>query len=633
MGGLSLRTKFLAGTIGLVALLGLSVTVFVRTTLTQTLLAGLQKRGISITRNIAERSSDLILTESITDLQLMVNDHSRYEEDIEYIFVLDPQREVLAHTFGGGFPVDLKEANVAHPGKSHRVQLLVTETGTILDIAVPVLGGEVGIVHVGISEEPILRRVADVTGLIVGMIAAVLLVGGGAAGVLAVFLTKPVLELTEVAKAVGGGNLEGKVRVRTRDEIGRLGVAFNEMIEDLRKANLTLREEMAERKRMEQELIRLERLRATGELSAGISHNLNNILTSVMGPAQLLERMTDDPRLLSEIEDIVASATRAKDLVRNLHQSTRTVEEAELEGVAADSVIYEAVQATRPRWKDESEARGIAIKVETRLEGVPPVRARESGLHEILVNLLFNAVDALPEGGRITVATRSAGDGVELTVTDTGDGMEEKTRRRVFEPFFTTKADVGTGLGLSTAHAAVQRWGGTIDVESAPGEGTTFTVRLPVWEETQGVSETPVLRPETRRARLLVVEDDMMVARLLERVLGATHEVSLVQNGLEVLDTFATDTCEVAVIDLGMPGLPGDRVAQEMRQRDPTLATVLITGWEIDDDDARLAHFDFRIQKPFDDLDEVVDVVARAIELHDERATADGGRRTTDDVG
>ena len=241
--------------------------------------------------------------------------------------------------------------------------------------------------------------------------------------------------------------------------------------------------DISERRKTEQELIRLERMRASGELSAGVSHNLNNILTSVLGPAQLLKRMTDDPKLLREIEDIVASATRAKDLVRNLHQSARTVEGAKLEPVRVDSVIREAVQATRPRWKDESEARGVAIEVETQLGDVPTVRATESGLHEILMNLLFNAVDALPEGGRITAGTRSAGDRVELSLSDTGVGMDEATRSRVFEPFFTTKAEVGTGLGMSTAHAAVTRWGGTIDVESMPEEGTTFTIRLPVWEE------------------------------------------------------------------------------------------------------------------------------------------------------
>ena len=434
-------------------------------------------------------------------------------------------------------------------------------------------------------------------------------------------------EVKQVFDQIMSGNVEPveyyENPIVRKDGSGRMMAWHNSVLRDSAGQIVGLfssGEDITDRKRMEEELIRLERLRATGELSAGVSHNLNNILTSVLGPAQLLKRMTDDPKLLREIEDIVASATRARDLVRNLHKSTRTVEEGKLEPVRVDSVIREAVQATRPRWKDESEARGIPIEVETQLGDVPTVRATESGLHEILVNLLFNAADALPEGGLIIIGTRSVGDQVELTVSDAGIGMDEETRRRVFEPFFTTKADVGTGLGLSTAYAAVQRWGGTINVASMPAEGTTFTIRLPVWDGAEPGSETPVNRPEARRARLLVVEDDVAVAGFLERVLEATHEVVLVLDGREALDTFATDTCDVALVDLGMPGVPGDRIAQEMRERDPALVTVLITGWEIDDDDARLAHFDFRIRKPFDDLDQVEDVVAQAVALYDTRA-------------
>ena len=197
-------------------------------------------------------------------------------------------------------------------------------------------------------------------------------------------------------------------------------------------------EDITERKHMEQELIRLERLRAVGELSAGVSHNLNNILTNVLGPAQLLKRKSDDPEILREVDDIVTSAIRARDLVHELHLSVRTDEEESLTPVSVDQIVQQAVQTSRPRWKDEPEAQGISIKVLTRGESVPSIQGTEAGLHDILTNFIFNAVDAMPEGGTISIETQAVEDQVQITFSDTGTGMDEETKRRVFEPFYMT---------------------------------------------------------------------------------------------------------------------------------------------------------------------------------------------------
>ena len=175
---------------------------------------------------------------------------------------------------------------------------------------------------------------------------------------------------------------------------------------------------------------------------------------------------------------------RARDLVHKLHLSVRTRREEErLHPVAVDQVVQQAVQSARPRWKDEPEAHGIAIEMVTQWGGVPPIQGTEAGLHEILTNLIFNAVDAMPDGGTITLRTQRVEDQVQIVFSDTGIGMDEATRLRIFEPFFTTKMDIGTGLGLSTVYNTVTRWGGTIEVDSAPGEGTTFTLRFPVGDE------------------------------------------------------------------------------------------------------------------------------------------------------
>ena len=145
--------------------------------------------------------------------------------------------------------------------------------------------------------------------------------------------------------------------------------------------------------------------------------------------------------------------------------------------------MQEAIQETRPRWKDESELKGIVVEMVTCLEDVPLINGNESELDEALINLVFNAVDAMPEGGTISIRTEVVEGNVVLTFSDTGKGMDAEIKERIFEPFFTTKADVGTGLGLSTVYNAVTRWGGSLEVESEPGVGTTFMLRFITWIE------------------------------------------------------------------------------------------------------------------------------------------------------
>jgi PAS domain S-box-containing protein len=253
----------------------------------------------------------------------------------------------------------------------------------------------------------------------------------------------------------------------------------------LEQRNRELEAEIIERERMEQELIHLERLRALGELSAAFCHNFNNILTGILGPAQMLKRSTEDPKVLQESEEIIAGSIRARDLVRRLNRAVRGEPGSSLYPVSVNEVLLRTLERARPRWKDQAEAQGIHIEVVTELEEVPAICGTQPELDDVFLNLLFNAVDAMPSGGTLTFRSQAAGDEVLLSITDTGIGMDEETKRKVFEPFFTTKMNVGTGLGLSTVHGTIQRWNGSIEVESLPGEGTTFFLRLPTWMEAE----------------------------------------------------------------------------------------------------------------------------------------------------
>lgn len=378
--------------------------------------------------------------------------------------------------------------------------------------------------------------------------------------------------------------------------------------------------DITERKQMERELLRMEHLRAVGELSSGVSHNLNNILTGVLGPAEMMHRRTSDPDDLKDLGHIINSGERARDLAHRLYLSVRGIQEDALEAVDVNQVVREAVQATRPRWKDETEARNLWIDVVSDLGDVPGIKGTPSQAHDILINLIFNAVDAMPGGGRITIETSVVEEHVRLRFSDTGEGMDAETLHHIFDPFYTTKLERGTGLGLSTVQNTIIQWEGKIDVKSTPGQGTTFTLLLPMWD--QDIVTTTEGRGAhiNRTGRLLIVDDDEGVRDVLFRLLSPNHEVEMYSGARAALVDIAPGKYDAALLDLGMEELAGDELAIQLLGVDPSIATVLITGWELRESDPRRTPFDFFLKKPLGDLGEIEDLVARAIALHDERA-------------
>jgi len=241
--------------------------------------------------------------------------------------------------------------------------------------------------------------------------------------------------------------------------------------------------DITDRKRMEQTLIRSERHHVASELSAGMCHNLNNILSGISGPALMLQRVTRDSESLHDIEAIISSSKRAADLVHQLSVSVRGQSGEKSYSINLNEAIEQTLQLTQTRWESQPAAQEIDIDILVELGEVPSIRGTEPGIQEMIANLIFNAVDAMPKGGEIRVQTQIEDDFIRLSFRDTGIGMDEETRRRVFEPFFTKKMDIGAGLGLSTLHGILTHWGGKVEVESAPGKGTTFTLYFPVWAE------------------------------------------------------------------------------------------------------------------------------------------------------
>jgi CheY-like chemotaxis protein len=251
---------------------------------------------------------------------------------------------------------------------------------------------------------------------------------------------------------------------------------------------------------------------------------------------------------------------------------------------------------TRVRWSDVPQERGIFIDVRTELANdLPMVLGSQSDIRDALTNLVFNGVDAMPEGGALTVRTRriaaSGSDAVErpatveLSVTDTGVGMDEETRRRCFDPFFTTKGERGTGMGLAMVYGMVKRHGAQVDVESAPGRGTTMRVRFAVAPASVAETRPPEPAATQRPLRLLVIDDDPLVGQSLNYVLqNEGHTVAVADAGQAGIDAFmaahqAEEPFDLVMTDLGMPYVDGRAVAAAVKALSPGTPVVLLTGW------------------------------------------------------
>jgi PAS domain S-box-containing protein len=206
--------------------------------------------------------------------------------------------------------------------------------------------------------------------------------------------------------------------------------------------------DITDRRRTEEELIRLERLRALGEMAQGVAHNFNNLLVGMLGYAQLIQVKAQNAQISEDVMGIVDSALRAKELVQRLTRSVEGDRGSTPTAVWVQEMVDEAIEATRPRWKDVSEAKGVAVDVVTDLQDVPPIWGTREGMYDILVNLILNAVDAMPEGGTISLSAATSRTGLVLRVQDTGVGMDEETRRRVFEPFLPGKQMWGRDWGF-----------------------------------------------------------------------------------------------------------------------------------------------------------------------------------------
>lgn len=330
----------------------------------------------------------------------------------------------------------------------------------------------------------------------------------------------------------------------------------------------------------QERMAQMEKMRALAELAGGIAHDVRNALSSVtMATELLLEEVTDEDwrKSLLIIQQGVQDAINIVNRLRLFGKQTR--EQEVLMPVNLNELVTTTITFTRAKWFYEPMKRGVEIKMQTDLEpNLPPVMGNPTELRQVLINLIFNAVEAMPKGGTLSISTWRENDHACIAVQDTGIGMTSEVKRRIFDPFFTTKGEQGTGLGLSICYGIVTRHKGTIEVESEVGKGTTFVVKLPI---AKGVVELMSELAQLPPMRILVIDDDETVAAALAEVLRqAGHKVDVSTSGISGLQLFKPNAYEVVIVDWLMPSMDGLSVAKAIREVAPIQPIVLTTAWQ-----------------------------------------------------
>ncbi|MHC4460473.1 MAG: ATP-binding protein [Planctomycetota bacterium] len=603
---LSLRAKIMICCIGLVALLDIMVVVFVRIHLSRVLRADYLVKGRNMAKNLAADSEHFVLTQEYVSLLNLVKDLKESDEDIAYAYVADRKGDVLAHTFSGGFPVDLTGVNSPEPEDAWKQELLETvEEGPVHDTAVPILQGKVGSVHVGISEHRIRRTISDFSRALVAIAGFVLLIAVGLAAVVSWVVTQPVRSLIKAAQKIRDGDFGQRVTATTRDEIGDLVDSFNQMSDELLKQHKVLEDrsrriwktqeqaawerdklraiidsmvegvifvddkgrislcnESAERiwnacasellgkpvqecpsaelrsklgeilkrakqkpgfitahslelrdghcltsystvhdeagrylglvflsldiservvlereqKRLRDQLFLQEKMVLVGQIAASVAHELNTPLGTILLRAQLIPQQMGAGDDLSDLKVIESEAQRCRRIVDSLLGFSRRSE-----GVITRTSVNSLVRESLSLVENDLTLKGILLEADYS-SSETTVDVDSNQIQQVLLNLITNAIDAMPDGGRLLVVTRLLSDqgNIEIQVTDNGCGMDEEVQNQAFEAFFTTKErGKGTGLGLAICQRIVEEHEGEIKIQSRPGRGTTVSVRLP----------------------------------------------------------------------------------------------------------------------------------------------------------
>ncbi len=456
VGAVSVRTKILGIVLVLVVLLGVGITVQVRIVLQNALVSKLQEQSVSIARDVAARATDLILINDLFALHQLLVETQTNNPDVRYAFIVDEEGEIIAHTFGSGFPAGLLVANSVDPTAHHETRALVTDQGRIWDTAVPIFDGQAGVARVGLSEESFQATVTTLTSQMLLTTVMVSAVGIAAATLLTWIVTRPILNLKQAAQAVGKGDFDQYVTPWAGDEIGELSQAFNTMTADLAQADRERKEREYLRTRLLEQVITAqeeERKRIARELHDETGQSL----TSLMVRLQTMNQQCPVPELKLQMEEVRQLIAQTLDDVHNLAVELRP---SVLDDLGLEAALQRHIQDYRRRFHLDIDF--IAVGLDERLPS-----ATETALYRIVQEGLTNiARHAQAHTASILLERRNGR--VRVIIEDDGQG-------------FALQQAVGSGrLGLYGMRERAELLDGTFTIESEPGQGTSIFVEVPL---------------------------------------------------------------------------------------------------------------------------------------------------------
>lgn len=361
--------------------------------------------------------------------------------------------------------------------------------------------------------------------------------------------------------------------------------------------------DVTQKKVMVEKALRTEKLAALGTMAGGVSHDFNNLLMAILGHVQLLLHQVTDEETRRRLQNLEKAVHDGSHTVRRLQKFTERDREPGSPPVAVDvrEAVMDVVELTRPRWKNAMEKSGHAVEFQMELERNCMSAVHASDLREVLTNLIFNAIEAMPEGGTITIKCGIEGGSACIEVADTGIGMTKEVAAKVFDPFYTTKGVGNSGMGLSVSWSLVERYGGDIQVKSRPGKGTVFRLRLPRAEVAPRARLHSDSGERARICRLLIVDDDEEILGILRDMLRLKgHKVTATSDGERALSLIETNHFDLVLTDLGMPVVTGWEIARHVKERDPGVPVVLLTGWgaQYEEEDLAAQGVDLVLSKP-----------------------------------
>lgn len=385
---------------------------------------------------------------------------------------------------------------------------------------------------------------------------------------------------------------------------------------------------ISEQEQMRGQISHLEKMSALGELASGVAHDFNNTLAGILGRTQLLLRTNDINEIRKGLELIIKTTEDGAKTVKRIQDFARQRRDSQdFVPVGIDQLILDVSELTRPRWKNRAEAANIHINLELQIRSEALVMGDASELREVLVNIVINAVDAMPQGGTLTLAVEEKNDFAVISVTDTGTGMPPEIYSRIFDPFYTTKGKAGMGLGLAVSYGIIRRHEGFIEVNSTVGKGTTFRINLPVAKNAvlpakEKSAETPaaVVQKSKRQTHILVVDDEEHIRLLLSDVLKAEGcTVVLAERGQDALELMERETFDAVFTDVGMPEMSGWELTETIRKKDKKIPIALVTGWGdiVGSEEQKKAEVDWVISKPFNIM-RIVEIVNEVIKRRDD---------------